>query len=477
MVDWKVVAHLTDKQRFDFQSKRLRSFVKTHLPYHPYYNQLFKKLKIRFSDIKNVDDLQKIPFITKDNIVPTKKNPKQFLEFVLQPNKKLLLKHGSILDIIHALANKEALYKEYKPIHMHFTTGRSANSVPVLYTQHDLEQLKVAGARMIENLDLDPMKDIGVNAFPYAPHLAFWQVFYAAKVSGILTLQSGGGKVMGTQKIMKAIQNMKASTIVFMPGYGYHLIRTAKANKMNFSSVKTVVFGGERVPPGLRHKIKTMLTDMGAKSPRVLATYAFTEGRSAWVECHEKHGYHTYPDMEYLEVVDKNGERVGEGEKGEIVYTSLGWRGSVFLRYRTGDVTKGIYYERCPHCGKRVPRIDGDIERTSEVRDVNLTKIKGSLVNFNVFFPILMGHKDIEEWQVEVRKKNHDLFEVDELVVYIASKAKKGFLTLKKELEKQICDATEVRPEIVQLPLKEILEKLGMETEMKENRIVDSRKK
>lgn len=477
MVDWKVIAHLTDKQRFDFQSRMLRSFVKTHLAYHPYYNRLFKELKLKFSDIKDVDDLQKIPFITKENIAPTKKHPKQFLDFVLQPNKKLLLQYGSFLDIAHALTNKKALYNEYKPIHMHFTTGRSANSVPVLYTQYDLEKLKVAGKRMIENMGLDPMKDVGVNAFPYAPHLAFWQVFYAAKASGILTLQSGGGKVMGTQKIMDAIQNMKASVIVFMPGYGYHLIRTAKEHKMNFSHVKTVVFGGERVPPGLRGKIKSMLKNMGAKKPRVLATYAFTEGKAAWVECHEKHGYHTYPDLEYLEVVDKNGERVGEGEKGEIVYTSLGWRGSVFLRYRTGDVTKGMYYERCPNCGKRVPRIDGDIERVSEIRDVNLTKIKGSLVNFNVFFPILMGHKDIVEWQVEVRKKNNDPFQVDELIVYVTPKNKGSFQKLKKGLEEQIGNATEVRPEIVQISLKEILERLGMETEMKENRIVDKRKK
>ena len=216
---------------------------------------------------------------------------------------------------------------------------------------------------------------------------------------------------------------------------------------------------------------------MGSKAPRILSTYAFTEGKCAWVECNEESGYHLYPDLEFIEIVDKNGERVNEGEKGEIVYTSLDWRGSVFLRYKTGDITKGMYYEKCPHCRRTLPRIDGEIERNSEYKEFNLTKIKGSFVNLNVFFQIMMSHKDIEEWQVEIRKKNNDPYEVDELIVYIASKKKSNFQKLKNDLKDEIITETEITPEIVKVELNELLQRLGMETELKEKRIVDKRGK
>ena len=184
---------------------------------------------------------------------------------------------------------------------------------------------------------------------------------------------------------------------------------------------------------------------------------------------------HLYPDFEFIEIVDKNGERVGEGEKGEIVYTSLDWRGSVFLRYKTGDVTKGLCYEKCS-CGRTLPRIDAAIERSSEYKEFKLTKIKGSFVNLNAFFSIMMGHKDIEEWQVEIKKKNNDPYEIDELVIYIAPKKNANFEKLKSSLKNKIIVETEVTPEIVKVDMEELLHRLGMETELKEKRIVDNRK-
>lgn len=281
---------------------------------------------------------------------------------------------------------------------------------------------------------------------------------------------------MGTERIINAVEGMKATCLVGMPGYLYHLIRTAKEQKRDFSNLNLVVFGGERVPSGLSEKIKNSLKSIGSKAPRVLSTYAFTEGKTAWVECREESGYHLYPDYEFIEIVDKNDERVNDGEKGEIVYTSLDWRGSVFLRYKTGDVTKGIYYDKC-FCGRTLPRIDGAIERSSEYKDFRLTKIKGSFVNLNAFFPIMMAHKDIDEWQVEIRKKNNDPYEIDELVVYVAPKKKANFEKLKSDLKDKITAETEVNPEIIKIELKELLKRLGMETELKEKRIVDNRKK
>lgn len=475
MMNLQQLQYLKPEKIRQLQNRLLRKFIKEQIPYNPFYNNLFKRNKISFSGIKTTNDLKKLPFTSKEDMAPSAKEPKKFLDFVLQPNKGLIRQHASLNKKIKLIFNKNQLYYEYKPAHIHFTTGRTANATPVLYTAYDLQRLEESGKRMLDILNISS-NEIVINAFPYAPHLAFWQTFYAVKGANLLSLHTGGGKILGTDKILKSIESMKATCLVGMPGYLYHLLRTAKEQKINSGNLNLIIFGGEKVTSGLREKVRGFLKSMGSKAPIVLSTYAFTEGKCAWAECSEESGYHLYPDFEFIEVVDKNNERVNEGEKGEIVYTSLDWRGSVFLRYKTGDVTKGMYYEKCP-CGRTLPRIDAAIERSSEYKEFRLTKVKGSFINLNAFFPIMMSHKGIEEWQIEIKKKSNDPYEIDELIVYVAPKKKANFEKLRNELKNKITAETEVTPEIVNTELKILLQKLGMETELKEKRIIDNRKK
>ena len=144
------------------------------------------------------------------------------------------------------------------------------------------------------------------------------------------------------------------------------------------------------------------------------------------------------------------------------------------MRYKTGDIGK-MNYGKCA-CGRTLPRIDNIIERSSEYKEFKITKIKGSLVNLNSFFGI-MSHKDVEEWQIGIRKKNNDPYEIDELIVYVAPRKKANFEILKQDLKNQITAETEVSPEIIKVELRELLKRLGMETELKEKRIADNRKK
>src|SRR5207302_6603560 len=129
---------------------------------------------------------------------------------------------------------------------------------------------------------------------------------------------------------------------------------------------------------------------LGASDIDIFTTYAFTEAKVAWAECphppdRPSFGYHLYPDLGIIEIVNPlTGEPVGEGEPGEIVFTPLNARGTVVLRYRTGDcVEGGVVYERCPFCGRRCPRLVGQISRNSEIREMRLEKLKGTLVDFN----------------------------------------------------------------------------------------------
>ena len=472
-MDWKTLSHLSPGQIKLLQEKKLRHFLQHKIPFSPHYNKLFKKNNINFSDIKTTDDLKKIPFTTKKDIAPTKTNPKKHADFILQPDKNTIKKYSSTFDLIKYALNKNSAIDEFKPIHMHLTTGRTANAVPFLYSQYDLKKLRESGRRMLDIVGIGK-DDRLVNAFPYAPHLAFWTTFFAAEACSLFAIHTGGGKILGTEKIIKAIESTKATSMAFIPGYAYHLLREAKSRKADFSNVKKIFFGGERVSKGLRLKIKSMLKSLGSKNPEMFATYAFTEGKVAWIECKENSGYHLYPDMEFIEVIDKNDEPVSGEEKGQIVYTALDLRGTIVLRYKTGDIGS-ITYERCS-CGRTLPRISSEIERSSEIKEFNFTKVKGTLVNLNAFFGLL-NIKEIEEWQGEIKKKNNDPYELDELVVYIAPGKNINFLKLKSKLKNLLKEKLEITPEIVKMDLNKLLEKLGMETELKEKRIIDNRPK
>lgn len=213
----------------------------------------------------------------------------------------------------------------------------------------------------------------------------------------------------------------------------------------------------------------------GAKNLKILATYALTEGKDAWAQCNERSGYHLYPDLEFIEVVDKKGERCEPGERGEIVYTALDWRGSVVVRYKTGDITK-LEEGKCPFCNRTVPIISQDIERSSEYKEFRLTKVKGTLVNLNEFSEILTSHPYVREWQLVIQKERGLTYGLDELILYIAPKTGINFYRLKEELKRKIKDATEITPnKIVRVGEKELQEMLGLETELKEKRIIDKR--
>lgn len=480
---WDRITHMSPDEQRALQNKRIAHFFRHELSYSPFYRALFEKHDIDFKSIRTVDDVQRIPFTTKADIAPTPDDKAKPRTFMLQPDEHLIKKYAPASLLAKVIWGKitrrdvkRMLERLYKPIHLHFTTGRSALPTAFGYTESDIEILKEAGERMFSVANVSRDK-VAINAFPYAPHLAFWQAYNALVQLGITSLQTGGGKVMGSQKIMDALEGMKAGLFICIPGYGYHLLREAVKQKRNFSGLETFITGGERASEGMRVKVKSLLAQLGAPNVRFLSTYAFTEAKTAWIQCHEKSGYHLYPDLGYFEVIDKDGKRVPDGQPGELVYTSIGWRGSVVVRYRTGDMTTGIEYRPCQYCGRTVPRIGVDLQRTTEIKEFHLTKVKGELVNLNDFYPLLSGLPEVEEWQVEISKKDNDPHGLDEITIYLAPKTGVDFAQLERTVNKLVHNQIFVTAAIRQKPLDELLRMLGMETELKEKRIVDNRPK
>ncbi len=481
------------KELRSLQGRTLHHFVTRHLyPFSPYYRKLFDKNKINPDSIRTVDDLRVIPFSSKNSFLEAlSEDPARgALAFCLQPNeeaiRRYLPKTESIkflcLNLLRGKGYLEGrLEKEYKPIFLTATAGTTNQPVAFLYTSYDIDNLYTYGKRLFEIINIAKEKN-AVNVFPYAPHLAFWQTVFGGIAANVFILSTGGGKTLGTEGNIRAILKMKPEFLIGVPSYVYHLLKTARAEKLDMSFLNRVVLGAGRVPTGFKLKICNLLNEMGASDVRIMGTYGFTEARSAWAECSTSidvsSGYHTYPDKEIFEVIDpETGEVKGEGGDGELVYTCIDGRGSCVIRYRTGDFVRGgITYLPCPHCGRTVPRISSDIGRTSNIKSLQLSKIKGSLVNINDLEYLLDNKKEINEWQIEIVKKDNDPYEVDELILYLClfdGIDKEGFA---HHLNDDVLSATDITfNKIIFVSADEIHRRIEIEAAVKAKKIVDKR--
>lgn len=484
-----------EEQR-EYRDRKFSYYVRTQLyPFSPYYRRLFDEHGIDPNRVRRLEDIRSLPFTYKADIAPDQEDPERFRQFILQPDRGLMESHlprGPLarLRLQELLKGKSPATNEFtrrfRPVHMQFTTGRTGRPTPILYGGQDVARMAEAGRRVLELCGFGSTIDIEgasvINAMPFAPHLAFWMVTKGLERAGILGLDSGGGRVLGTSRIVGAVESMGATGIIGMPGYVYHLLKAAAEEGRDLSSVRVLLLAAERVSGGTKEKMRELLAEVGSEA-YVLGALGFTEGRKAYAECAPggETGYHLYPDMDYIELVDPaSGEPVAEGEDGELVYTCLEGQGTAVLRFRTGDLVRGgLVHERCPSCGRTVPRLSSDIVRTGSVKGFCLMKLKGTLVDQGSFWTALDGVSGVAEWQVEIDKAGGDPYEVDIVNVYVSAEPDLSLEARRRlvaEVEGRLELQTEVKPNRVELvELDELVERLRADDCMKELRFVDRR--
>lgn len=484
---WNRLCRTPARELRALQDRTLARFVREELyPFSAHYRRVFDAAGVSPRDIRGVDDLRRLPFTTKQDLLAAQTDPERKRDFVLIPTPGAIKAHWPLARklalVVGGNGAREMLRRSYTPNFLTFTTGRSSEPAGFAYTPYDLDLLGDASSRAMAVTGItDPAWRV-LNMFPFAPHLAFWAVTLAGFASGQLVMPTGGGKVMGTSGNLRALDRLKPQVLVATPGYLHHVLRTGRDESADYSSVKLVILGAEKVPPGLKAKMLEALQACGAGDVRIVGTYGFTEARQAFGECptsiDQSSGYHTHPDLGLFEVVDpKSGEPVPDGEDGELVYTTLAGHGTVVMRYRTGDLAiGGIQREPCPHCGRTVPRISSELRRVSEQHALNLVKVKGTLVDLSHIGTLITSENAVEEWQVVMRKQDDDPLGLDELVVRLSLRAGKDPKQVESELRRKISDATEVNPNAFEFhTLDEMLDLIGMETEMKEKRFLDQR--
>lgn len=474
------------------RNARLHRFINEELyPYSPFYRRLFDTNKIDPKSIRTLDDLRRIPFTTKADIAPTADNPTRHLDLVLQPDAEKIRRFAPKTKLAqlawikltrgdHAVVQE--MRREYGPVLVTFTTGRTALPTQFVYSAPDMERFHLVGRRLADVVDIGE-DNRSLNVFPFAPHLAFWQVYAVGQGSNTLILHTGGGKTMGTAGNIMALARMQPEVLIGIPGYVYHMLREAAAQGLKLAKLRCIAVGGERVPIALRERIGALCEQMGQPGVRVHSIYGFTEARQCWAECpppdyQTSYGFHAYPELDIFEIVDPaTGEPVKPGERGELVYTTLAGHGSCVLRYRTGDIAEGgILYDPCPGCGRVVPRVSTMLSRKTDVGEFQLTKIKGTLVDLNTFLPSMAEVREVVEWQLVIKKHNDDPNDLDELVLSIACNDGVDTDALKARLMQKLLADTEVAPNRIDvLPLAQLEANLGLDTQMKELRIRDLR--
>ena len=473
----------TDIRRM--QEKKLRNYIRHQLyPFSPFYRKLFDERGIDPYSIKSYEDLQKLPLTRKEDIVPTEEDPERYKKFILQPTEEEVRRSypkgrliGMALKSFFGSDVKGAIHEEYNPVLLIATSGTTGNNVPFFYTRYDIELFSASYRALAEMVGVrDSWR--ALNLFPFAPHLAFYFTMLAHLTGKWFIYHTGGGGVTPTKKALETMGRLKPEVLIGIPSYVYHFVRTGAEMDVDFSHVKLILTAGEKFPLGSQYRIAEMLQMGGATDVRMMDVYGTTEMRTAYPTCtpHSME-YHTFPDLHIVELVDpETGEQVGEGERGALAVTNIDGRGTAVLRFLIGDIfAGGISFETCPSCGSSAPRLIGPIGRIKDYSGVlNLTNVKGTLINLNVFYDVMPSISGVEEWQVVITKRNNDPYELDELVVRVA--LKRGTDPIK--VEEMIKDEVESRLEIV--PRVEIWKKSSklfaeMGGAIKANRIIDIR--
>jgi len=136
----------------------------------------------------------------------------------------------------------------------------------------------------------------------------------------------------------------------------------------------------------------------------------------------------------------------------------------------------GLTYETCPHCGRTLPRLLGNISRVSDIRSMQFQKVKGTIVDFNELERVLDDVKGVGSWQIELRKANDDPLDLDEIVIHIARDANITADAVEEAVRERLQADFEIRPNRVRFHTAEemrVLQEVGVA--LKERKVVDHR--
>ena len=312
-----------------------------------YYRDLMDAKGVKPEDIQSVDDIKKLPFLTKADL-------------------REAYPYGLLgTDLKNC-------------VRIHSTSGTTGKRVVAFYTQHDVDLWNDCCARAIVAAD-GSSEDVCQVAYGYGLFTGGFGLHGGSEKVGCLTLPMSSGN---TDRQLQFMVDLGTTILCCTPSYAAYLAESIHERGLRDQiKLKAGIFGAEAWTQEMRHDIEEKL---GIKAFDI---YGLPEmcGPGVSFECEAQSGMHINEDYFIPEIIDpKTGEVLPDGEKGELVFTSINKEAFPLIRYRTKDICI-LNREKCS-CGRTHVRMSKPLGRSDDmliIRGVNVfpSQIETVLLN------------------------------------------------------------------------------------------------
>jgi phenylacetate-CoA ligase len=323
-----------------------------------YYRKSFDEAGVKPDDIRTLDDLRRLPFVTAQD---------------LQGGYPFPLRSVPFENIVR----------------IHASSGTTGKRKVMSYTRKDIDDWADMFARCYELAELSPLDRVQI-CVGYGVWTAGVGFQNGCERFGAMALPVGPGN---TEMHLQFLEDFQPTVICSTASMALLLAEEAeKAGILERLNVKKVIMGAERSSDPMRDKIRSLF-----KADHIFDIPGLTEvyGPGTGLDCIHHAGIHYFPDFYILEILNPETlEPVKEGEVGEMVYTTLRKEGTPLVRYRSRDLTR-LIPGQCP-CGSILPRHDRIMGRSDDMFIVRGVNIYPSHIE-----EILARHKEIaSEYQI-----------------------------------------------------------------------------
>ena len=395
----------------------------------PYYRQKMEDKGVTIDDIHSVDDLHKLPFLSKDDL-------REAYPYGLK---------GKPLS---------------ECVRIHSTSGTTGKRVVAFYTQHDVDLWEDCCARAIVAAG-GTKEDVVHVAYGYGLFTGGAGLHGGSHKVGCLTLPMSSGN---TDRQLQFMTDLGSTILCCTPSYAAYLAESIQEQGLQDQiQLKAGIFGAEAWSEDMRRDIENKL---GIKAYDI---YGLTEtsGPGVAFECSEQTGMHINEDHFIAEIIDPDtGEVLPEGSKGELVFTAITKEAFPLLRYRTKDICV-LSREKCS-CGRTHVKMSKPMGRSDDmliIRGVNVFPSQIETVLLQQGYPA--------NYQILVDRVNHS--DTLEILVEMTPEMFSDSLGKIAALEKELVSALKAMLGIM-AKVKLVAPKTIARSEGKAVRIIDKRK-
>ncbi|GAB6286683.1 MAG: phenylacetate--CoA ligase [Methanoregula sp.] len=383
-----------------YQLKLLKNELNFARKGSPYYKKVLPK-----TELKSIDDIRKLPFVNKQIIRERQQAQEPFGDMVAVPER----------DIVYISAS----------------SGSTGVPTASPFTAQDFEDFIDCQARLFWRSGMRKT-DRYIHALNFSLFIGGPCVLGAQKL-GALSIHAGS---IPSERLLNFIKQFQPGWTWTTPSYAWYLGETAKKAGLDPAkdlSIRNIICSGE--PGGAIKETRENIEALW--NANLYEYYGLSDIFGACAgSCTEKSGIHIEEDHMIVEVLDlKTGEPVGEGERGEMVLTTLKKRARPLIRFRTGDIV--TYTDEKCDCGRTHKRLHGIHGRTDDmliIKGVNVfpsdveAVVRGSDYLTGEYRLIVDRAKHLDVLTVEVENTAKKPAEIQHLLA-TAIKARLGVTT------------------------------------------------